>query len=86
MEQRTLTCELLEIYKSLLTKTQYEVMYDFYALDLTQTEIAEQRKVTRQSIKDCINLCSERLLEFEKTIKAKKMRDLLVKNDIAIED
>ena len=77
MEQRTFVCELLSIYKTLLTKTQYDIMSDFYLLDLTQSEIAENKEVSRQSINDCITLCTERLLQLEKDLKVKAMQDLL---------
>lgn len=45
---------LFDIYSSLLTDNQREIFELYYAFDLSLSEIAEQKGVTRQSVADAL--------------------------------
>lgn len=62
------TNRLLDIYGRLLTKQQYEIMYDYYNLDLSLSEISENRKISRTAVSDCLHVSLEKLNEFEKKL------------------
>ena len=53
---------LWDLYGSLLTPTQREITDMYFNLDLTISEIAEQKGISRQGVSDCLNICKK---EFE---------------------
>ena len=59
---------LLDIYGRLLTKAQYEIMCDYYYFDLSLSEIADSRKITRTAVSDAIKKSNEKLYYFEKSL------------------
>lgn len=60
---------LLEIYGELLTKTQYDFLDDYYNSDLSLSEIAENRNITRQAARDNIKKGENKLFEYEEKLK-----------------
>ena len=60
---------LLEIYGKLLTKTQYDFLDDYYNSDLSLSEIAENREITRQAARDNIKKGENKLFEYEEKLK-----------------
>lgn len=60
--------ELFEQYKNLLTEKQQKIFFDYYMLDLSLGEIAENDGVSRQSVSDCIKKVEEQLSEFEASL------------------
>lgn len=59
---------LLEIYGELLTKTQYDFLDDYYNSDLSLSEIAENREITRQAARDNIKKGENKLFEYEEKL------------------
>ena len=59
---------LLDIYGRLLTKQQYEIMCDYYYLDLSLSEISELRKISRTAVSDAIKTACKKLDKFEKSL------------------
>lgn len=59
---------LLDIYGRLLTKSQYEIMSDYYYCDLSLSEISELRNISRTAVSDAIKTASKKLDKFEKSI------------------
>lgn len=57
--------KLTNIYKELLTHTQAEVLEDYYCYDLSYSEIAENRKISRAAVEDAIKKGMKKLDEFE---------------------
>lgn len=57
--------ELLDIYGKLLTERQLEILKMYYNFDISLSEIAENFKISRQSVNDCINKCKEILINYE---------------------
>ncbi len=56
---------LWDLYGELLTPTQREITDMYFNLDLTVSEIAQQKGVSRQSVSECLALCKAQLAGFE---------------------
>ena len=60
--------ELLNLYGNLLSQTQKEMLEDYYSFNLSITEIAENRHVTRAAVEDAIKKGQKKLDSLEKQI------------------
>lgn len=56
---------LLDCYGELLTKRQRDIAEMYFNEDLSLTEIAETRGITRQAVRDSIRHSEQALLELE---------------------
>ncbi len=72
MEKNVEMGMLLDIYGSLLTKKQYELLNDYYNNDLSLSEIAENENITRQAVRDNLKKGEKKLFEFEEKLKVMK--------------
>ena len=79
MEKNVQISILLQIYGKLLTTTQYNFLDDYYNSDLSLSEIAENRNMTRQAARDNIKkgeidirIDEEKLNIMQKTLKQEK--------------
>ncbi len=59
---------LWDIYKGLLTPTQREITDLYFNYDLTLSEIAEQKGISRQGVSECLNTCKRQLEEYEEKL------------------
>lgn len=59
---------LWDLYGGLLTPTQREITDMYFNLDLTVSEIAEQKGISRQGVSDCLNICKRELEEYEQKL------------------
>ena len=59
---------LLDFYGDMLTGTQREVTDAYYNQDLSLAEIAEDRDITRQGVRDAIKRAEQQLLEMEERL------------------
>lgn len=66
--------KLIEIYGQLLTKKQYKIMYSYYSLDLSLSEIADEVQISRSAVLDTIQKASNKLHVFENTIQFLKIK------------
>ena len=64
---------LWDLYGALLTPTQQDITEMYFNLDLTVSEIAEQKGVSRQSVSDCLAVCRRELGSFEERLGHEKM-------------
>ena len=71
---------LWDLYNGLLTPTQQEITSMYFNLDLTVSEIAEQKGVSRQAVSECLATCKKQLDEYERVLKHSEM---LTKADLA---
>ncbi len=69
LEKNLILQELFEIYGSLLTDKQREIMYLYYFSDLSLREIAQNKKISYQGVRDFIKKSEKSLLDFESKIK-----------------
>lgn len=60
---------LWDIYHGLLTPTQQEITDMYFNLDLTLSEIAEQKGITRQGVSECLKTCKKQLAEAEEKLR-----------------
>jgi predicted DNA-binding protein YlxM (UPF0122 family) len=66
-EQYELTI-LYDYYSGLLKEAQREILSDYYFNDLSLSEIADERGISRQGVHDNIKRCSKSLMEFEEIL------------------
>ena len=65
IEENLLLSRLFDAYGELLSKSQKDIMKDFLFFNLTNSEIAENRNVSRQAVKDAIDKASKKLSDYE---------------------
>ena len=71
--------QLLDIYGVLLTEAQREISNDYYRLNLSLSEISENRKISRAAVSDALSIAKNKLSEYESKM------GLLAKKDRATE-
>ena len=59
---------LLDFYGEMLTDTQREVVDAYYNEDLSLAEIAGDRDITRQGVRDAIKRAEQQLLDMEERL------------------
>lgn len=59
---------LLDIYGTILTKKQFNMLNDYYNNDLSLSEIAENEKITRQAVRDNLKKGEKKLFEYEEKL------------------
>ena len=60
--------ELYDLYGSLLTKKQQEMIELYYCDDLSLSEISEQLEVSRNAVYDCLKKGVKQLENYEKEL------------------
>ena len=68
MERKVEISVLCEIYGKLLTEKQLNIMDNYYNLDLSLSEIAENEGITRQAVRDIIKKGENKLFELEEKL------------------
>ena len=56
---------LWDVYSGLLTETQQEITNLYFNLDLTVSEIAKEKGISRQAVSECLKSCKVQLEEYE---------------------
>lgn len=86
MENREYLCTLFDIYKELLTSTEQETFISYYMEDLSLSEIAENRGISKSSVGKTLSGAEEKLKEYESVLNKeqikKELNNLLEENDI----
>lgn len=70
---------LYDIYGSLLTSKQKDIFEEYYLYNLSLREIAENKKISYQAVRDSINSSKELLRNYESNIGMLKFRSKLEK-------
>lgn len=78
-EQYELTL-LYDYYSGLLKESQREILADYYFNDMSLSEIADERGISRQGVHDTVKRCSKSLMEFEEILGLAKKQKLIKKN------
>ena len=66
---------LWDLYGGLLTPTQRDRTDLYFNLDLTVSEIAEQKGISRQAVSECLGGCKRELALYEEKLGHAKMLD-----------
>lgn len=69
MENREYLNNLFDIYKNLLTKIEQETFINYYGEDLTLSEIAENRGISKSSVGKTLNNVEDKLKQYEESLK-----------------
>lgn len=72
MEKKVEVGILIEIYGKLLTERQVDILDNYYNMDLSLSEIAENNNITRQAVRDIIKKGEKKLFEFEEKLQIMK--------------
>lgn len=88
-EQYELTI-LYDYYSGLLKEAQREILSDYYFNDMSLSEIADERGISRQGVHDTVKRCSKSLMEFEEILglasKQKSIKSTIKKINNKIDD
>lgn len=68
MERKVEISLLCQIYGRLLTEKQLNILDNYYNLDLSLSEIAENENITRQAVRDIMKKGENKLFEFEEKL------------------
>ena len=68
MDKKVEVSVLCEFYGKLLTDKQLAILEDYYNMDLSLSEIAENYGITRQAVRDVIKKGENKLFEFEEKL------------------
>ena len=71
--------ELFDSYGELLTKTQQDLFKEYYLYDLSLSEIAEDREISRSAVNDTLKKAIAKLEELESKVKLIKIKKSLQK-------
>ena len=75
--------KLFNLYSPLLSSAQQNVLYDYYFLDLSLSEISENRHISRSAVEDALKKGTNKLDEFEAKLKTlennEKYAQILIK-------
>lgn len=80
--------ELYDLYGSLLTKKQQEMIELYYCDDLSLSEISEQFNVSRNAVYDCLKKGIKQLENYENELKLHQKEEELTKffNEIKLKN
>ena len=80
LEKRLYYIELLHTYGELLSTTQKDILYDYLDVDLSISEIAENREISRAAVEDAIKKGMAKLDAFESAIHSVDKKERIMKN------
>ena len=66
---------LLDMYANMLTKSQLEIMNDYYRCNLSLSEISEMRNISRTAVSDALKKGRTKLLDIESKLGIIKVFD-----------
>ena len=70
---------LYNIYKDLLTHTQIDIAGDYFLADLSLSEIAQERNISRSAVEDAIKKACAKLDEYESKMHLLEKKERLAK-------
>ena len=80
IEDNIKIAKLIDVYGSLLTTKQMDIMTNYYFDNLTLSEIADNYNISRQAVNDCITQSTKILQNYEDKLQLiKKNHNLKVR-------
>ena len=80
LEKRLYYIELLHLYGELLSDTQKTILEDYLECDLSLSEIADNRGVSRAAVDDAIKKGTKKLDVFESTLSLYGKKEKILEN------
>ena len=80
LEKRLYYIELLSLYGELLSDTQKTILEDYLECDLSLSEIADNRGISRAAVDDAIKKGMKKLDTFESKLELKNKKHKIVEN------
>lgn len=81
MENREYLCTLFDIYGGLLTNIEQDTFINYYKEDLSLSEIAENRGISKSSVGKTLKGAEDKLNNYEKVLKSatiyKEIKEIL---------
>lgn len=62
--------KLFNLYSGLLSDTQKDILYDYFFLDLSISEISENKSISRAAVEDALSKGTKKLDSFENSVKS----------------
>ena len=78
--------ELYHCYQSLLSDTQKAILEEFLVYDLSLSEIAEDRKISRAAVEDAIKKGVSKLDAFEDSLKIFEKKQKILENTAKLKE
>ena len=79
LNQNIRVCDLFDLYGSLLSKKQGQMINEHYYLDMSLSEIAQNLGISRQAVQDSINKSVLKLEDFENKLNMLKIKKEVLK-------
>lgn len=80
MENREYLNKLFDIYKELLTDIEQDTFINYYMEDLSLSEIAENRGISKSSVGKTLNGVEEKLKNYEEKLQIEAMKSNILKS------
>lgn len=80
MENREYLNKLFDIYKDLLTNVEQDTFINYYMEDLSLSEIAENRGISKSSVGKTLNGVEEKLKNYEEKLQIEAMKSNILKS------
>ena len=77
LKERVLLSNLLQEYGALLTESQRDIFTSYYNYDISLSEIASNKKISRSAVEDSLSKTSHKLLEYESKLHLLSKKDEL---------
>ena len=62
--------KLFNLYSGLLSDAQKDILYDYFFLDLSISEISENKSISRAAVEDALSKGTKKLDSFERSVKS----------------
>ncbi len=72
--------KLFTLYGKLLSSTQQEILESYFCFDLSISEIASERDISRAAVEDALSKGSKKLEEYESTLHLLENNEEIIKN------
>ena len=80
LEKRLYYIELLRLYGELLSDTQKAILEDYLECDLSLSEIADNRGISRAAVDDAIKKGTKKLDAYESTLQILGKKEKILEN------
>ena len=69
--------KLFNLYSGLLSDAQKDILYDYFFLDLSISEISENKGISRAAVEDALSRGTKKLDSFENSVKSLEKSEII---------